>query len=145
VIRTAFVTGASSGIGLATVVRLAQLGFAAVGLVPDEEGAATLADQADRHRLPVQVVVADLTDPAARSSVVSDAAPWALINNAGYMNAGQIEDVPLEDARRQLELMVVAPVDLVAQALPAMLRRGHGRIVNVTSSAVHSSTPLTGW
>jgi short-subunit dehydrogenase len=127
------------------VGRLARLGFATIGLVPDEEGASALRAEMDRLGLGVEAIVADLGDPAARASVVSDRAPWALVNNAGYMNAGQIQDVNVDDARRQLEVMVVAAADLAQQALPAMLRAGQGRIVNVTSSAVHTSTQLTGW
>jgi short-subunit dehydrogenase len=140
--RAVMVTGADSGIGLATVRHLDEAGFDVIGVVVDERAAGTLAAEAGPRVVPV---VADLSDPAARAGLVAQREPWGLVNNAGYMNAGQIADVPLDDARRQLEVMVVAPVDLIRQALPAMISRGQGRIVNVTSSAAHTSTPLTAW
>ena len=139
------VTGAGSGFGLATALHLAGLGFDVTGLVPDDAEAATLAQQAGRSGVAVDVIVADLADPLRRRALIDGLDLWGLVNNAGYMNAGRIADVPIDDARRQLEVMVLAPVDLARQALPAMLRRGQGRIVNITSSAVHTSTPLTGW
>ena len=61
------------------------------------------------------------------------------------MNAGLALDVPIADARTQLEVMVLAPMDLTRRVLPYMLERGQGRVVNVTSAAVHTSTPFTGW
>lgn len=91
------------------------------------------------------MIEADLSDPESRRDLAGGLDLWALVNNAGYMNAGQIRDVPIADARRQIEAMVLAPADLARQALPGMVGRGQGRIVNVTSSAVHTSTPLTGW
>lgn len=139
-------TGAGSGIGLATCGILRSLDFDVVGAVaPGEvQGIGRLrAEAAGPGSL--DVLEADLGDPAAREGLAEGLDLWALVNNAGYMNAGQLRDVPLPEARRQLEAMVVAPVDLCRQAAPAMIARGHGRIVNVTSSALSSSTPLTGW
>ncbi|MBW3641437.1 MAG: SDR family NAD(P)-dependent oxidoreductase [Actinobacteria bacterium] len=57
------------------------------------------------------------------------------------MNIGQMVDVPPEDALRQLEVMVVAPMRLAALAIPAMRRRGEGRIVNVSSVAATPPRP----
>ena len=144
-LRRVLVTGAGSGIGLATATHLAGLGFAVKGLVPDDDESAALVAEAGRRGVDVDVVVADLSDPSRRNGIVADLDLWALINNAGYMNAGQIRDVPIADARRQIETMVLAPMDLIRQALPGMVERGQGRIVNVTSSALHTSTPLTAW
>ncbi|HET6964412.1 MAG TPA: SDR family NAD(P)-dependent oxidoreductase [Acidimicrobiales bacterium] len=144
-LRRVLVTGAGSGIGLATAGHLAGLGFAVTGLVPTGEERAALLRLAAERGVHVDVVQADLSDPVQRAGLVAGMDLWALVNNAGYMNAGQIRDVPIDDARRQIETMVLAPVDLARQALPAMVDKGQGRIVNVTSSAVHTSTPLTGW
>lgn len=144
-LRRVLVTGAGSGIGLATATHLAGLGFAVTGLVPDGGEREVLGQEAARRGVEVDVIEADLSDPVRRAGLAAELDLWALVNNAGYMNAGQIRDVAIDDARRQLETMVLAPVDLARQALPGMIGRGQGRIVNVTSSAVHTSTPLTGW
>lgn len=143
--RNVLVTGAGSGIGLATALHLAEIGFEVTGLVPSAGEEQTLKGRAGASGLRIPVLRVDLSEPGSRRDVAGNLDLWALVNNAGFMNAGQIRDVPVEAARRQLETMVLAPVDLIHQALPAMIARGHGRIVNVTSSAVHASTPLTGW
>lgn len=144
-IRAVLVTGAGSGIGLATALHLAGLGFAVTGLVPTAGQEADLRAAARQRGVDLEAIEVDLADADRRAGVATSLDLWGLVNNAGYMNAGLLRDVPVEDARRQLETMVLAPLDLVRQALPAMTARGHGRIVNVTSSAVHTSTPLTGW
>ena len=143
--RRVLVTGAGSGFGLQTALLLESLGFTVTGLVPDDGGRRTLEAAAAERRLDVEVVMADLSCPEQRTGLAEGMDLWALVNNAGYMDAGQIRDVPIADARCQVEAMVLAPMDLARQALPAMIGRGHGRIVNVTSSAAHTVTPLTGW
>lgn len=143
--RQVLVTGAGSGFGLDAAVRLARAGFAVTGLVRTAEDARALEDVALGERLEIDILVADLADPDQRRGLLDDRPLWGLVNNAGYMNAGQLRDVPIDDARLQIETMVLAPVDLARQSLPGMIDRGQGRIVNVTSSAVHTSTPLTAW
>lgn len=89
-IRTVLVTGADSGFGRAAVLQSASAGFRAVGLVRDEEAEESLRSAAHQRDQEVETVVADLSDPRARSRAVEGLEPWALVNNAGYMNAGQI-------------------------------------------------------
>lgn len=143
--RRVLVTGAGSGFGLATALLLGALGFEVIGLVPDDGESRVLGRAAEERGLAVETVVADLSDPARRAGLVSGLGLWGLVNNAGYMGAGEVRDVAVDDARRQLETMVLAPVDLVRQTLPSMIELRQGRIVNVTSSALHTNTPLTGW
>jgi short-subunit dehydrogenase len=143
--RRVLITGASSGFGLATTLHLAELGFSVMGLVPDEQEAETLGQAAAERRVEVEMITADLANPQRRAAAVKDLELYALVNNAGYLNAGLIRDVPIADARAQFEIMVLAPVDLTRRMLPYMLERGEGRVVNVTSAAVHTSTPFTGW
>ena len=71
--------------------------------------------------------------------------PWAIVNNAGYSGVGAIEDVSDDEARHQLETMVVAPMRLARLALPHMRAAGDGRIVNVSSIYGLTTTPLSGW
>jgi short-subunit dehydrogenase len=142
--RRVLVTGAGSGIGMATVRHLASLGFTTVGLVPDERERTALAAAARGWGADVDVVVADLS-VAGAAAVADGLQLYAVVNNAGYMNVGLPQDVGLDEARRQFEAMVFAPMDLALRALPGMLRRGEGKIVNVTSAAAHAATPFTGW
>lgn len=144
-IRTVLVTGANSGIGLATALHLAGLGFHVVGTARSEEKGESLAKAAGDAGVDVDVAVLDVTDAAACESVVARSEPWGLVNNAGYMNVGRVVDVAPEDALLQLHAMVVAPMRLAALAVPGMRRRGEGRIVNVSSVSAHVTAAMTGW
>jgi NAD(P)-dependent dehydrogenase (short-subunit alcohol dehydrogenase family) len=145
--RRVLVTGAGSGIGLATTVRLATHGYEVVALVPDhwERRGVREAAGAAGVGTSVRPIVCDLADAEARADAVAGLEVYGLVNNAGYMNAGLVSDVSIQEARRQLEVMVLAPLDLAERLKPGMLAAGVGRIVNVVSSGVHTSTPFTGW
>lgn len=143
--RTALVTGANSGVGLATCLHLAKMGFRVVGTVRSDEKLETLAKAAGDAGVEVEGSLLDVTDPQGCESLVQEIEPWAVVNNAGYMNLGLVADVPPQDALRQLDAMVVAPMRLAVLALPSMRRRGEGRIVNVSSIAAHATAAMTGW
>ena len=143
--RTVLVTGANSGVGLATVIHLAQLGFRSVGSVRSRAKSAHLAEAADRAAVTVDTVILDVTDGDGCQKVIDRVRPWALINNAGYSGVGAIEDVNDEEVRHQLETMVVAPMRLARLALPHMRALGQGRIVNVSSIYGFTTTPFSGW
>lgn len=81
--RIALVTGAGSGFGLATATELASLGFTTVGLVPDGREADALTRAAADRGVAVEVVEADLADPAERQAALADRHLYALVNNAG--------------------------------------------------------------
>ena len=138
-VRTVLVTGANSGLGLATSIHLSELGFRVVGTARSEEKLAVL------RQAGIEGMVLDVTDGPGCEAVVGAVEPWAVVNNAGYMNVGRVVDVPSEDALRQLDALVVAPMRLATLALPAMRRRGSGRIVNVSSSIAHGTAAMTGW
>ncbi len=144
-IRTVVVTGANSGIGLETALQLARRGFRVVGTVRSDEKGETLTRAAGAAGLDVDVAVLDVTDARGCESIVARFEPWGVVNNAGYMNVGQVVDVNPEEALLQLHAMVVAPMRLAALALPAMRRRGEGRIVNISSVAAHATAAMTGW
>ena len=137
--RTVLVTGDNSGLGLATVVHLAELGFRVVGTARSEEKLAPLAQAG------VEGAVLDVTDGPRCEEVVAAYQPWAVVNNAGYMNVGRVVDVTPEEALRQLDALVVAPMRLATLALPHMRRRGSGRVVNISSSIAHGTAAMTGW
>jgi NAD(P)-dependent dehydrogenase (short-subunit alcohol dehydrogenase family) len=143
--KVVLTTGANSGIGLATVVKLAKLGFRSVGTVRSESKAATVTAAAEAAGVSVETVMLDVTDEMRCAEVVDQVRPWAIVNNAGYSGVGAIEDVSDEEARHQLETMVVAPMRLARLALPHMRTARDGRIVNVSSIYGLTTTPFSGW
>jgi len=143
--RTVLTTGANSGIGLATVVHLAALGFHSVGSVRSEAKAVEVAQAAANAGVTVYTVLLDVTDAVGCAAVISELRPWAVVNNAGFSGVGAIEDVTDEEARHQLETMVIAPMRLSRLALPHMRAAGQGRIVNVSSIYGLTTTPFSGW
>lgn len=142
---TVLTTGSNSGIGLATAVKLAQLGFRSVGSVRSEAKAKTVHQAAEEAGVEVETVLLDVTDPAGSAEVIRRVQPWALVNNAGYGGMGAIEDVDDEEARQLIETMVMAPIRLARLALPHMRASGAGRIVNMSSVMGRITVPLAGW
>jgi NAD(P)-dependent dehydrogenase (short-subunit alcohol dehydrogenase family) len=143
--KTVLTTGANSGIGLATVLEVARRGFRSVGSVRSEAKADTVAKAAADAGVEVATVILDVTDAERGAEVVDRLQPWAVVNNAGYSNMGAVEDVSDEEARSQMDAMVIAPMRLARLALPHMRQQGGGRIVNVSSVYGRTTTPLTGW
>lgn len=142
--KIAFVTGASSGIGEATVRRLLAAGYKVFA------GARRLDRMAPLASIGATLVTLDLTDDAsivhAVDSVKSQAGRLdVLVNNAGYGSYGALEDVPLEEARRQFEVNVFGLARLCQLVLPMMRAQKSGRIVNVTSIGGKIWEPLGSW
>jgi NAD(P)-dependent dehydrogenase (short-subunit alcohol dehydrogenase family) len=142
---TVLTTGANSGIGLATVLELARRGYRSVGSVRSEAKADVVAKAAATAGVEVDTVLFDVTDSARCAEVVEELRPYGIVNNAGFSSTGAIEDVSDDEARRQLEAMVVAPMRLARLALPYMREAGRGRVVNVSSIYGRATTPFSGW
>ncbi len=141
--KVVVVTGASSGIGQATALRLARGGWTVWG-------AARRADRLEALGNGILPLPLDLTDDASMVAAVDRVVAEsgridALVNNAGYGSYGAIEDVPMEDARRQLEVNVVALGRMCQLVLPVMRAQGSGRIVNITSMGGRAAFPFGGW
>lgn len=137
------ITGASGGIG----AELARL-FAADGyeLILAARGGPGLADLAGelraRRGVSVRVVLVDLAEPGAAERLWADVAGSdvivdVLVNNAGVGLYGPVAEQDSAALRRMLELDVATVTMLTRLALPGMLRRGRGRILNVASVAAH--------
>jgi NAD(P)-dependent dehydrogenase (short-subunit alcohol dehydrogenase family) len=149
--KSVLVTGASSGIGLATALELAGAGYDVVASTRGPDKADRVLRAAAERRVELRTVDLDVDDPDSCATAVkavrdmTDGGPWALVNNAGYAQSGAVEDVDDAQVRAQLETNVVAPLRLARLVLPAMRERGDGRIVNMSSVAGRLSTPLMGW
>jgi len=140
----ALITGASTGIGRSTSLRLARAGWTVLAGVRDPAAGERLLAEAPAagHVIPLTLDVSD-ADQIARAAELVDAetrgagAPGtgrldALVNNAGIGFGGPLELIPVEDLRRQFEVNVVGQVAVTQARLPA-LRRARGRIVLVSS------------
>lgn len=141
------ITGASSGIGAACARYLDGMGFTVwAGVRRTEDGEALARSTSARLR----VLLLDVTDPdsiAAASRTFTEALPEAglagLVNNAGISVAGPLELLPLAEVRTQFEVNVIGAL-AVTQAVLPLLRRGRGRIVNISSIAGLAATPFLG-
>ena len=143
--RVALVTGANSGIGLATVIELARRGVRAVGTVRSPAKARAVHAAARDAGVDVETMILDVADARRCEKVIDDVRPYALVNNAGISNLGAVEDVGDADARMQVEIMLLAPMRLARLAIPHMREEGGGRIVNISSVYGLITTPLSGW
>jgi len=142
--KTALVTGASSGIGEATVRALLADGYQVFA------GARRLERMAPLAALGAKVLFLDLADDATIVSAVDTVEKSAgrldvLVNNAGYSAYGAVEDVPLAEARRLFEVCVFGLGRLTQLALPIMRGQRAGRIVNVGSMGGRFGEPFAAW
>ena len=132
--KIALVTGASAGIGEATARALIDAGytvFAAARRLDRMSGLAALG---------ATLLKLDVTDDASMVAAVEAIKTSAgrldvLVNNAGYGSYGALEDVPLDEARRQFEVNVFGCWGLIQALLPLLLAAPAARIVNVSSAA----------
>ncbi len=137
----ALVTGATSGIGSAFARHLAAQGYALVLVARDGTRLAQRKAELERAGAPaVNTIIADLTDPDQRALVTARLTAAIdpvdlLINNAGSTLGVEFLQAEPADLQRQVELNSVAVMLLMHAALPGMIARGHGGIINVASTA----------
>ncbi|HEX4142512.1 MAG TPA: SDR family oxidoreductase [Pirellulales bacterium] len=144
--KRALVTGASTGIGAAFAQQLAGLGYDLILVARTKSLLDELARKLhDRHGSEVTVVAADLSTKEGQSTVVrlvaSDPGLSMLVNAAGSANWGNHADLEVAGEVALIELNVVALVRLTKAALPAMLARGQGAIINVASLSSFAPIP----
>jgi NAD(P)-dependent dehydrogenase (short-subunit alcohol dehydrogenase family) len=138
------VTGASSGIGKETAKALLDAGYTVYTAARRVE---KMEDLKSMGAHPVQM---DVTDEASMTAGVQsifdkEGSIDILINNAGYGSYGAIEDVPIDEARRQFEVNIFGLARLTQLVLPGMRQKRHGKIVNISSMGGKIYTPFGGW
>ena len=142
--KTALITGASSGIGEATALHLAELGYTVYA------GARRLERMLDLVDRGIRAKTVDVTDDASMTALVEAIIAEAgridvLVNNAGYGLYGALEDVPIEEARRQFDVNLFGLARLTQLVLPQMRQQHDGYIVNVSSMGGKIWEPLGSW
>src|SRR4051812_37350351 len=137
---TVLVTGASTGIGEATVLHLQQLGFDPIAAVRKDEDAERLEARGLR---PPRIDVTDAGQIAAARDELGDGPLAGLVNNAGIGVAAPLEFLPMDKLRQQLEINLIGQAAVTQAFLPS-LRRGAGRIVMVSSIGGRVALPLVG-
>ena len=144
----ALVTGASSGIGETFARRLAAAGSDLVLVARRADRLHELATDLKADGRHIEVLPADLTDPDDLAEVemrlaAADQPVDFLVNNAGFGTTGAFVELPLERELEMIELNVVSLVRLTRAAMAAMVPRGVGAIVNVSSLAGFQALPRT--
>lgn len=133
-------TGASSGIGFDTARQLALAGHTVFAAARRTEMMEPLRE------FGVTPVFVDVCDEAAIDACLEQTGQIdVLVNNAGFGYFGAIETVPMEEARRQLEVNVFGLAALCRKVLPGMIERGFGRIINISSVAGRTCMYFGGW
>ena len=130
--KAVLITGCSTGIGRATALELAKAGYTVYATARRAESIADLAAQG------CKTLALDVCDEASMCAAVStvEAAHGAvgvLINNAGYGSEGPVEEVPIDEVRRQFETNVFGLLRLTQLCLPGMRRQRWAKVVNLSS------------
>lgn len=142
--KVVLITGASSGIGYDTAEALARQGHCVYA------AARRTALMEPLKAFGVHVIQMDVTDEDSMRQGVElllhdEGRLDVLVNNAGYGYFGALENVPMDEARRQLEVNVFGLARLTQLVIPIMRKQGSGRIINTSSVAGKMSIYLGGW
>lgn len=142
--KVVLITGASSGMGKETAKLLAQKGYVVYASARRED------KMNDLIPLGVNTIYMDVTDDhsmvnAVHKIVAKENRIDVLVNNAGFGTYGAIEDVPMEQAKYQLEVNLFGTARLTQLVLPHMRKQKFGKIVNISSIGGKFATPFGGW
>ncbi|WP_040699790.1 SDR family oxidoreductase [Nocardia vinacea] len=143
------VTGASSGIGAATAKRLAAAGARLVLAARNEEKLRDLVDDITGDGGTAVFRATDVTDPDDVAALADYATTTygridTLVNNAGLMLFSYWKDVAVEDWNKMIDTNIRGYLNAIAAVLPAMLDRGSGHILNMSSVAAHNVGQASG-
>jgi NAD(P)-dependent dehydrogenase (short-subunit alcohol dehydrogenase family) len=145
--QSVLVTGAAKGIGRATALHLTTLGFHVFAGVRRLEDGTALQEAAPAKLTPLLLDVTDADQIAQATQHITQqvgtAGLFGLVNNAGIAVPGPLEFVPIDEFRRQMEINLVGQL-AVTQAMLALIRQAHGRIVNISSIGGLIAGPLLG-
>ena len=141
--KIVLITGAGTGFGNETAMRLAEKGFDVIAAVQVYAQVEALERQARDRGVALRVEKLDVTDNGDRRKALR----WnveILVNNAGVLEGGSVLDIPGSNMRNEFEVNVVGPLLLTQGMAKQMVRRGEGRIVWVSSREGLNVNPFTG-
>lgn len=144
--RVVLVTGASRGLGRATATRFLELGAQVAVHVRTAERARETANALGDRAVPI---AGDLTNADAARAVISQTVEQlgrldVLVNNAAVAYSTRIDGIPEDEWRETLDVNLTAAFLALQAAIPTMKAQGHGRIINVSSTAGRSASTLAG-
>lgn len=142
--KVALVTGASSGIGYDTAIRLVKAGYMVYGAARRTDLLGKLAAWGAKG-ISLDITNQESIKNCVEEIIKAEGRIDLLVNNAGYGLGGSIEDVPLEEAKNQFEVNVFGLAQISRLVLPYMRKQGEGRIINISSMAGRFSSPFLGW
>lgn len=149
--RIAVITGSSSGFGLLTAVEMAAAGYRVVAIIRNLERRHLLDDALRQRNATAKVDIRqlDITNTAAVGPVIEKiVADYGridvLVNNAGFALAGFLEDVTLDELRKQFETNFFGHVAVTKAVLPIMRRQRSGHVIMVTSIGGRCANPVIG-
>jgi NADP-dependent 3-hydroxy acid dehydrogenase YdfG len=130
--KAVLITGCSTGIGRKTAEHLASKGWTVYATARRPDSIADL-EQSGCRTLALDVTDEQSMQAAVKAVEEAEGAVGVLINNAGYSQSGAVEEVPMDQVRRQFETNVFGLLRMSQLVLPGMRRQGWGKIVNISS------------
>lgn len=142
--KVVLITGASSGMGYETAIKLLDLGCIVYG------GARRIEKMKDFENCGGHSLLLDVTNEESMTKCVNQIIKLegridVLVNNAGYGSCGSIEEIPMDEVRRQFEVNVFGLGRMTQLVLPYMRAQHSGRIVNIASMGGRFTSPFCGW
>ncbi len=146
--KVALVTGSSSGVGLETALALARDGYHTFASMRDVRKAVELEHAVKKENLSIDVIELDVDKEesivSAIKKVVADKGRLdVLVNNAGYGQFGCVEDVSVDDFRKQFETNFFSIVRIIQEVCPIMRKQNSGIIVNISSVVGRMGLPVS--
>jgi len=142
--KVILVTGASSGIGKVTALQLISEGHVVYGAARRVDNMKDLED-AGGHALGMDILDEAQIKSAVETIVNEHGRIDVLVNNAGYAVYGSVEDITIDEARRQFEVNIFGLARLTQEILPTMRKQQSGTIINISSVGGKIFTPLGAW
>jgi NAD(P)-dependent dehydrogenase (short-subunit alcohol dehydrogenase family) len=144
----AVVTGSSSGIGYETSLLLAKNRFFTYATMRSPDKSNKFINLKHNEKLPLEVLKLDVTDDKSVKEAIKKIANErgtidVLVNNAGYALVGPLEELSIQEFKKQFETNVFGVIRVIKEILPIMRKQLHGTIVNISSVAGRIGFPLT--